>query len=209
MHGDDFRLSNKDLLIVGLGNPGPDYAGTRHNLGLMCVESLAVRLGVALTRRRWRSRLASAPLTSSGQVWLMAPQTYMNLSGRAVADAVRALGLPTSSVWIVHDEMDIPLCRLRIRREGSDAGHNGVASIMAALRTAKFARFRVGVGRPPSPRLDPIDYLLSPFSRKELALLPTVRAGVADALMLAMEAGLDKAMEVYNRPSSLGCAEVA
>jgi len=202
-------LPTKDLLIVGLGNPGPDYAGTRHNLGCMCVEELASRLDVTLSRRRWRSRVASAPLRSSGQVWLIAPQTYMNLSGRAVAEAVRALGLPSSSVWVVHDELDIPLCRLRIRREGSDAGHNGVASIMASLGTPKFARFRVGVGRPLSPRVDPIDYLLSPFSRKERALLPSVRAGVADALILALESGLDKAMEVYNRPGSLGCTEVA
>ena len=202
-------MPTKDLLIVGLGNPGPDYAGTRHNLGCMCVEELASRLGVTLSRRRWRSRVASAPLRSSGQVWLIAPQTYMNLSGRAVAEAVRALGLPSSSVWVVHDELDIPLCRLRIRREGSDAGHNGVASIMASLGTPKFARFRVGVGRPLSPRVDPIDYLLSPFSRKEWALLPSVRAGVADALILGVESGLDKAMEVYNRPGSLGCTEVA
>ena len=202
-------MPTKDLLIVGLGNPGPDYAGTRHNLGCMCVKELASRLGVTLSRRRWRSRVASAPLRSSGQVWLIAPQTYMNLSGRAVAEAVRALGLPSSSVWVVHDELDIPLCRLRIRREGSDAGHNGVASIMASLGTPKFARFRVGVGRPLSPRVDPIDYLLSPFSRKERALLPSVRAGVADALILALESGLDKAMEVYNRPGSLGCTEVA
>src|SRR5438445_270682 len=138
-----------DLLVVGLGNPGPDYARSRHNVGWTCLEELARRLAVKLDRKRWQARVGAGPRPeTSGKVWLLMPQTFMNLSGEAVRKAVRDLRLDPSAIWVVYDEIDLPLCRLRIRVGGRSAGHNGVRSIIAALGTDDFVRFRVGVGRP-------------------------------------------------------------
>ena len=192
-------------MIVGLGNPGSEYAGTRHNLGIECVSVLAKRLGVKLTRRRWRSLVGSADLGPERRVWLASPQTYMNLSGQAVAAAVRDLGLEPESVWAVYDELDLPLCRLRIRRGGSAAGHNGVLSLMSSLKTHEFVRFRIGIGRPEG---DGVKYVLGKFSKSEAEVLDQVREKVADALELALQSGLQAAMDTFNRAGSLGCEEI-
>ena len=192
-------------MIVGLGNPGSEYAGTRHNLGIECVSVLAKRLGVKLTRRRWRSLVGSADLGPERRVWLASPQTYMNLSGQAVAAAVRDLGLEPESVWAVYDELDLPLCRLRIRRGGSAAGHNGVLSLMSSLKTHEFVRFRIGIGRPEG---DGVSYVLGKFSKSEAEVLDQVREKVADALELALQSGLQAAMDTFNRAGSLGCEEI-
>jgi len=192
-------------LIVGLGNPGSEYAGTRHNLGIECVSVLAKRLGVKLTRKRWRSLVGSADLGPERRVWLAWPQTYMNLSGQAVAAAVRDLGLEPESVWAVYDELDLPLCRLRIRRGGSAAGHNGVLSLMSSLKTHEFVRFRIGIGRPEG---DGVKYVLGKFSKSEAEVLDQVREKVADALELALQSGLQAAMDTFNRAGSLGCEEI-
>ncbi|MDQ6772278.1 MAG: aminoacyl-tRNA hydrolase, partial [Candidatus Dormibacteraeota bacterium] len=141
-----------DLIVVGLGNPGSEYAGTRHNIGWACLDELGARLGVEVRRRRWRSLVGRATVAGVDGplvVWLVKPQTFMNESGRAVHAACRDVGVGPRSVWVVHDEMDLPLCRLRIRDGGSSAGHNGIRSIAGALGTDAFLRFRVGVGRQP------------------------------------------------------------
>ncbi|MDQ6692374.1 MAG: aminoacyl-tRNA hydrolase [Candidatus Dormibacteraeota bacterium] len=192
------------LLIVGLGNPGPEYVQTRHNLGIDCVTELALRLGVRLDRKRWRSLVGFADLSADRRVWLAWPQTYMNLSGRAVAAAVKDLELDLTSVWAVYDELDLPLCRLRIRVGGSAAGHNGVQSIMSSLKDHQFVRFRVGIGRPPG---DGVAHVLGKFTRGEVSALDSIKAGVADALQTALTSGVPSAMEIYNRPGSLGCPE--
>jgi PTH1 family peptidyl-tRNA hydrolase len=204
----------RDLLVFGLGNPGREYAHTRHNLGAMCVEDLAKRLGTALDRRRWHSRVGYAELSVDVpddqrlvRIWLAFPQTYMNDSGRAAAAALRDLRLPLDSLWVVYDELDLPFCRLRIRRRGSAAGHNGLRSLIAQLHSQEFPRFRVGVGRPQHPEQDPIDHLLSPFTRSEAAQLETMVSGVAQAIEDAIRLGFDRAMDVYNRAGSLGCLQ--
>ena len=194
-----------NLLIVGLGNPGPEYAGTRHNLGAECLSLLGERLGAAMTRRRWKSLVGYADLSPERRVWLALPQTYVNLSGQAVAAAVRDLGLTAGSVWAVYDELDLPLCRLRIRLGGSAAGHNGVSSIMSSLKSHEFVRFRVGVGRPDG---DGVRYVLGRFGKRESEALDKVRSGVVDALELALQAGVQSAMDRYNREGSLGCEEI-
>jgi PTH1 family peptidyl-tRNA hydrolase len=195
----------QNLLIVGLGNPGADYVGTRHNLGIDCLSELAGRLGVRLDRKRWRSLVAQADLASDRRVWLLWPQTFMNLSGAAVAAAARDLELDSSSIWAVYDELDLPLCRLRIRVGGSAAGHNGVLSIMSSLRDHSFVRFRVGIGRPTG---DGARYVLGRFTKPETEALVSVREGVANALELALRSGIPAAMDLYNRPGSLGCPEL-
>lgn len=199
-------MVREELLIVGLGNPESDYADTRHNLGFACVHELARRLGVKVDRKRWQSLVGHSEARG---IWLQLPQTYMNLSGEAVAKALRDLSLTADRMWVVHDELDLPLCRMRIRRGGSGAGHNGVLSLISSLGTADFIRFRVGIGKParkgsPAGR----SYVLGRFTKAEAARLPNIIDGVASALELAIEAGLEPAMEQFNRPGALGCEEL-
>jgi PTH1 family peptidyl-tRNA hydrolase len=202
----DSQAQPPQTLIVGLGNPESDYADTRHNLGFACVRALAERFDVEIKRKRWRSLVGR---TESRRLWLLLPQTYMNLSGQAVAAALRDTGLPPSQVWVVHDELDIPMCRLRIRRGGSGAGHNGVLSLIESLGTQDFVRFRVGIGKPArKSQQGGARYVLGRFSKAEAERLDKVVGGVADALELALETGLDRAMEKYNRPGALGCEEL-
>jgi len=203
------RSSTPDIVLVGLGNPGPDYAQTRHNLGQACLEAFARRAGIELSRRRWRSRVGCGELAGH-RLCLMEPQTFMNLSGRAVFEAVRDLEMSPENVWVVYDEMDLPLCRLRIRRGGSSAGHRGVESIIAHLHSDAFTRFRVGVGKQGRPGSDAgIHHVLGNFSGREADVLDSVIDGVASAIDTAVRDGVTKAMDLYNRTGSLGCEEIA
>jgi len=203
------QSATADLLLIGLGNPGPEYVGTRHNLGRACLEAFARRAGIELSRRRWRSRVGCGEVTGRG-LWLLEPLTFMNLSGRAVFEAVRDLGFGPENVWVVYDEMDLPLCRLRIKRGGSSAGHGGIKSIIASLHSDAFTRFRVGVGKQTRPGSDAgIDHVLGRFSRREAEVLATVIDGVASAIETAVRDGLVRAMDLYNRAGSLGCEEIA
>jgi peptidyl-tRNA hydrolase, PTH1 family len=201
----DSLAQPQETLIVGLGNPESEYADTRHNLGFACVRALADRFDIEIKRKRWRSLVGHS---ESRRIWLLLPQTYMNLSGQAVAAALRDTGTSPSRVWVVHDELDLPLCRLRIRRGGSGAGHNGVLSLIEALGTQDFVRYRVGIGKP-ARRAAQVGarYVLGRFSKAESERLDTVVGGVADALQLALESGLERAMEKYNRAGALGCEE--
>jgi peptidyl-tRNA hydrolase, PTH1 family len=199
-------LVREELLIVGLGNPESDYADTRHNLGFACVRELARRLGVQVDRKRWQSLVGHS---ESHAIWLVLPQTYMNLSGQGVAKALKDLSLTPQRLWVVHDELDLPLCRMRIRRGGSGAGHNGVLSLISSLGTADFVRFRIGIGKParkgsPAGR----HYVLGRFTKAEAARLPNIVDGVAAALELALASGVQRAMEQFNRPGALGCEEL-
>lgn len=198
-------MDKEETLIVGLGNPAAEYADTRHNLGFACVQELARRAGVKIERKRWQSLIGH---TESKGIWFVLPQTYMNLSGSAVAKALRDTNLGPQQLWVVHDELDLPLCRMRIRRGGSGAGHNGVLSVIAALGTPDFARFRVGIGKPSRKVSDAgRHYVLGRFTKAEAARLPQIVDGVADALELALDAGVERAMERFNRPGALGCEE--
>jgi PTH1 family peptidyl-tRNA hydrolase len=203
----DQKADRDYRLIVGLGNPEADYADTRHNLGFACVRELAQRLGVRLDRKRWQSLVGHS---ETHRLWLMLPQTYMNLSGQAVAKALHDINVTPEQTWAVYDELDLPLCRMRIRRGGSGAGHNGVLSIISSLGTDDFVRFRVGIGKPArrgsqSGR----HYVLGRFTKAEAERLPGVVDGVAAAMQLALEAGIDRAMDRYNRPGALGCEALA
>jgi PTH1 family peptidyl-tRNA hydrolase len=197
--------AEQQTLIVGLGNPDSEYADTRHNLGFDCVRALASRYGVEVKKKRWRSLVGHS---DARRTWFVLPQTYMNLSGDAVRAALRDVGVAPARIWVVHDELDLPLCRMRIRVGGSGAGHNGVLSIMRALGTPDFVRFRVGIGKPARrPGESGRHYVLGRFTRAEAARLDNVVAGVADALELALEGGVERAMERFNRADALGCEE--
>ena len=191
---------------MGLGNPESDYADTRHNLGFACVRELARRLGVSVDRKRWQSLVGRSEPKG---VWLVTPQTYMNLSGEAVAKALKDTGLTPEQTWVVYDELDLPMCRMRIRRGGSGAGHNGVRSLIASLGTDAFVRFRVGIGKPSRGGSQAgRRYVLGRFTKAEAQRLPQVINGAADALELALDAGVERAMDRYNRAGALGCEEL-
>ena len=196
----------QERLIVGLGNPESEYADTRHNLGFACVRELARRLGVSVDRKRWQSLIGRS---EAKHLWLVMPQTFMNLSGEAVAKALKDIGLAPEQTWVVYDELDLPMCRMRIRRGGSGAGHNGVRSLISSLGTDDFVRFRVGIGKP-SRKGSPAGrhYVLGRFAKAEAERLPQVINGVADALELALQAGIERAMDRYNRAGALGCEEL-
>jgi peptidyl-tRNA hydrolase, PTH1 family len=200
------ETEKEERLIVGLGNPESQYADTRHNLGFACARELARRLGTPIDKKRWRSLVGRA---EARRVWFVLPQTYMNLSGQAVAKALKDTGLTPAQTWVVYDELDLPLCRMRIRRGGSGAGHNGVLSIIESLGTDDFVRFRVGIGKPSRRGSQSgVHYVLGRFSRAEAERIPSIVSGVGDALEVALEAGIERAMDRYNRPGALGCEEL-
>ncbi len=188
------------LIILGLGNPGREYSGTRHNLGFMCLDEVARRLGVRVSARNSQSLAGTAKRPGDGgSVLLAKPQTFMNLSGRAAAALVRKHKLRTSDVWVIHDEMDIPFGKLRIRKGGGSGGNNGVRSLIADLGDSDFARFRMGVGRP-DPE-DAVDYLLSPFTDAERQRLPAFIDLAAGAVLDALAEGIDISMNRHNGES--------
>jgi PTH1 family peptidyl-tRNA hydrolase len=200
------KAERQEHLIVGLGNPETEYGDTRHNMGFACVRELARRLGVSVERKRWNSLVGRSEAKG---VWLVMPQTYMNLSGQAVAKALRDTKLTPKQTWLVYDELDLPLCRMRIRIGGSGAGHNGVKSVIGSLGTDEFVRFRVGIGKPSHKGRElGVHYVLGRFTKAEAERLPKIVSGVADALELALEKGVERAMDVYNRPNALGCEEI-
>jgi len=196
----------REILIVGLGNPESEFADTRHNLGFACERELARRLGTPIEKKRWQSLVGRSDARG---VWFVLPQTYMNLSGQAVAKALKDTGLTPEQTWVVYDELDLPMCRMRIRRGGSGAGHNGVLSIIDSLGTDGFMRFRVGIGKPARKgSASGVHYVLGRFTKAEAERVPMVIKGVADALELALDTGIERAMDRYNRAGALGCEEL-
>jgi PTH1 family peptidyl-tRNA hydrolase len=182
-------------LLLGLGNPGREYERSRHNLGFLVADELARRYGGRITDRAAKSLTGRVRL-GDRELVLAKPQTMMNLSGIA-ARALRAkFDIPLDRVLIVHDDLDLPFGRLRIRKGGSSAGNHGIDSVIESLGTKEVIRFRVGIGRPPG---NGVDYVLSPFTESERAQLPEIVARVADAVEVVVEHGLERAMTDFNR----------
>ena len=177
-----------DWLIVGLGNPGSEYAGTRHNVGFAVAEKLADRWGLPRLKAKYSGLLTEGRAGPGGpRVALLLPQTYMNDAGGSVGPARRALRVPLERVLVVHDEIDIPFGEIRVRIGGGLAGHNGLKSLKASLGSADFARVRVGVGRPPTTDPDRVAaYVLSRFRepREEVTLLLDDAADAAERVVL-------------------------
>jgi PTH1 family peptidyl-tRNA hydrolase len=189
------RASSLELLVVGLGNPGREYAGNRHNVGWMVVEELARRHG-ASWKGKFSGRLAELRLDGH-RVGLLKPETFMNESGRSVGAAARFFKLEPDAILVVHDEIDLEPGRLQARMGGGLAGHNGLRSIAAHLRTPDFLRLRVGVGRPGrgDPR-KPADYVLSNFVAEDDP--DTLVARAADAVEKLDAEGLERAQAQFN-----------
>ena len=180
-------------LIVGLGNPGPQYARTRHNIGQMVVDELAERIGNGFTAHKAGAAVATGRLSPGGpRVMLAKPSTYMNVSGRPTAALAAYYSVDPAAIVVVHDELDIPFDSLKLKIGGGEGGHNGLKSISQTLGTKDYHRVRVGVGRPPG-RIDAADYVLRPFSTEERELLPVHLDRAADAVEKLITDGLTAA----------------
>ena len=187
-----------DLLVVGLGNPGPTYAATRHNAGAAAVEVLADRCGGRLRRRPRMPALTDEVRIEGRRVALAFPQTYMNGSGEAVRKLLARYGIDDlARLVVIHDELDLPTGRVHIRVGGGLAGHNGLRSIRDHLRATSFVRVRIGIGRPPSPEAG-ADYVLSRPPSRERDALASAAGRAADAAAAIAAAGVAAAMNTFN-----------
>lgn len=185
-------------LVVGLGNPGPEYARTRHNVGQMVLDELASRLGGAFKVHKARAQVLETRLRPGGPRLVLAkPMTYMNLSGGPVSGLARFFDIPADRVVAVHDEIDIPFAALKLKTGGGEGGHNGLRDMSKALGTKDYHRVRVGVGRPPG-RMDAAAYVLKPFSATEAKELPFLLDDAADAVEILVERGLLEAQQKYH-----------
>jgi PTH1 family peptidyl-tRNA hydrolase len=196
--------ASSDLwLVVGLGNPGPDYAGNRHNVGAMVLDVLAGRLdggrGAALKAHRSRALVAEGRLgpLPGHRVVLARPTSYMNESGGPVAAALQFFKVTPERLVVVHDELDIPYGDIRLKIGGGEGGHNGLRSISRSIGTKDYVRARVGIGRPPG-RMDPAAFVLRDFAAAERRELPVLLEQAADAVELTVEHGLSTAQNAVN-----------
>ncbi len=187
-------------LIAGLGNPGPRYELTRHNVGQLVVDELAARRGETFRAHKANARVVETWLRPGGAKLILAkPNTFMNVSGGPVAGLAKFYGVEPGHVVVVHDELDIPFDTIRVKSGGGHGGHNGIRDIAAAIGTTDFARVRIGIGRPPG-RQDAADYVLTPFGKAERELLPSVLSDAVDATELLVAEGLLAAQQRWHAP---------
>jgi PTH1 family peptidyl-tRNA hydrolase len=186
----------KVILVVGLGNPGAEYQHSPHNMGFAVVERLALRLGVELTRHRAHA-LCAAAAVGDKKVWLIQPQTFMNLSGKSVTQWLEIENCGPEDLIVVYDELDLPWGRLQIRQQGGSAGHNGMESIISSIGTRQFPRLRVGVGL--QHKGDPVTYLLKPASLVRRKQMELIADQAAEAVEMMIRDGVARAMNHVNR----------
>lgn len=187
-------------LVAGLGNPGPGYAGNRHNVGQMALDELAQRLGGTFSRHKSSTMLAEVRLRPGGpKLVLVKPLSYMNTSGGPVSSAAKYFGIPPERVVVLHDDLDLPFESIKLKADGGHGGQNGVRDIIKALGTQEFPRVRIGIGRPPG-RQDAADYVLKDFPAAEKARLPFLLDDAADAVELLVEQGLLAAQQKFHGP---------
>ena len=184
-------------LIVGLGNPGKEYEHTRHNVGFDVIDRLANRHKIAVGKREHRGLLGDGRIGET-RVFLLKPQTYMNLSGEAVAAFLRQKPLALTDLLVITDDIALPTARLRLRPQGSAGGHNGLKSLIAHLHSQEFARLRFGVGAPRDPSVQ-IDFVLSRFSKGEESDVAEAMDIAADAVEMWIAEGIEPAMNRFNR----------
>ena len=186
-------------LIVGLGNPGPRYENTRHNIGFLAVDEIASRQGLQVTSKKFNGLYGQGSANGSVPITLLKPQTFMNLSGQSVQPCAHFFKIPVKRIIVIHDELDIPFGTIKLKEGGGHAGHNGLKSLINRLGSRDFIRVRVGIGRPQRQAVS--DYVLSSFSTDENPWVGDVCRQVADDLDLILRDGIKKAtMHVHSRP---------
>ena len=191
-------------LVVGLGNPGPEYAGNRHTVGAMAIEELAARDAAggraSFKAHKARARVAEVRLRVGGPKLVLAvPSTYMNTSGGPVAGLLKYYDVPVERLVVLHDELDIDAGLVRLKRGGGEGGHNGLRSISQSVGSKDYFRVRLGIGRPPG-RQDPADFVLRDFGKAEREELPVLLGDAADAVEAIVEVGLTEAQQRFHAP---------
>lgn len=192
-----FRKPAIDWVIVGLGNPEAVYAKNRHNAGFRAVDAVAEKLGVKIDRAKFRGRFVQTAYKGQKLI-LLKPMTFMNHSGLSVMDAANYYKLPPERVVVLFDDISLDVGRLRIRRDGSAGGHNGIKSIIGGLNSQSFPRVKIGVGQKPHPDYELADWVLSDFSKEEEKLLGPALLDAAEAALLLIDQGIEAASAKYN-----------
>jgi PTH1 family peptidyl-tRNA hydrolase len=185
------------ILVVGLGNPGDEYADTRHNVGFMAVKRFIVSRELGKQRRRYGGRWREGDINGLTVATLL-PQTFMNRSGEAVQQAASRKHIPSENIIIVHDDMDFPLGTIRTRTGGGSGGHRGLDSITRKLGTAEYSRVRIGIGRPDDPETDARDWVLTPFEQEQRQVQAVIDTAV-DCIDTIIVEGIEAAMNRFNR----------
>ena len=188
---------NVDYIIVGLGNPGGEYEATRHNAGFIVIDMLADECSCAVTKLKFKSLYGTAQIGDKKCI-LMKPQTYMNNSGEAVRDAAAFYKVPAERIIVVSDDISLDVGKLRIKRKGSDGGHNGLKSIIYQIQSDNFARIKMGVGKKPHPEYDLAAWVLSRFKNDEVEPLKSAAKNACDAIKLIVGEKIDMAMNKFN-----------
>ena len=192
-----FKKPSVSWIVVFLGNPGQKYINTRHNAGFMTADAVSKKYGVRIDRLKFKALTALCEIGGE-KVFLMKPQTYMNLSGDAVRQAQAFFKIPTDRILVISDDISMPTGKLRIRRSGSAGGHNGLKDIIAKCGGEGFPRIKIGVGIPPHPDYDIADWVLGTFKNQDAADMATAAERAAEAIGVVLSSGLDKAMSMYN-----------
>jgi PTH1 family peptidyl-tRNA hydrolase len=197
----DPAMAENTWLVIGLGNPGAQYAGNRHNVGQMVLDELAARLGATFKSHKTPSRVAEAFLRPGGPKLVLAkPNSYMNTSGGPGSALAKFYDVPVDRIIVVHDELDIPFDTVRLKRGGGHGGHNGLRDLAKAFGSPDFTRVRVGIGRPPG-RQDAADFVLKDFAGSERQALPNLLTDAADAIEAIVDTGLVAAQQRFHAPA--------
>lgn len=194
---DTSRSGGIEFLIVGLGNPGGKYEITRHNAGFLCADLFAESMNTEIKRLKYHALTAEVNIDGH-RCLLMKPQTFMNNSGEAVAEAAKFYKIPLEKIIVVFDDISLPIGKLRVRRKGSAGGHNGIKSLIAHLGSENFPRVKIGVGAKPHPDYDLGDWVLTSFKKEDFSALKEAMVNACEAVKLIVNGNTDKAMNLYN-----------
>ena len=186
-----------EFIVAGLGNPERKYTLTRHNSGFLCVDALAEKHGFEVKKLKFHSLFVDTVINGH-RVIVLKPQTYMNNSGEAIGECAKFYKIPPEKVIVIFDDISLDVGKLRIRRKGSDGGHNGIKSIVNHLGSSDFPRIKIGVGKKPHPDYDLKDWVLGEFSKEDQKVLIPALQNAADAVSLLLDGETDKAMNLYN-----------
>lgn len=186
-----------DYIVCGLGNPGLRYANTRHNVGFMAIDIVAQKCGVKVKKLKFKSLCGEAEIGGK-RVLLMKPSTFMNKSGQAVKEAMQFYKIPPEKTIIIYDDVSLPPGKIRIRKKGSDGGHNGMKNIIYVTGTDTFLRIKIGIGAKPHPDYDLADWVLSNISKDDYKAISAQMDNIYDALCLMVDDKTDEAMNLYN-----------
>ena len=195
---DSLSSSTYDYMIVGLGNPGKKYEFTRHNTGFLCVDLYAEQHGFKIDRLKFKSLIGETKINGKRCLFLK-PQTFMNLSGEAVRDAAAFYKIPPERIIVIFDDISLDVGKMRIRRKGSDGGHNGIKNIIYHLSSDLFPRIKIGIGAKPHPDYDLADWVMTPFSKDDLKFLREVCENAGEALELMVDGKIEEAMSRFSR----------